>query len=209
MSVFYVFVALLWHLKQTHWYFRQQKTWHLVKKCLIIGGVKNVFDFSTEKCTEKCIEISKMRVYICHQSLFIIEVNTTLEKRDFPVWDSSSSLLRHCCYLLSLSLLIFFPTHINDGCGIEIRESHTRILSAKKAPLLYTFYITLSCGWLSDCFLNLATAPSKHNGGWLFVPTSFIYISCLQIFLNRHLLQVYNGWPSCMRAHNTRSRYGL
>ena len=37
------------------------------------------------KMQKECIEISKMRVYISHQSLFIIEVNTTLEKRDFPV----------------------------------------------------------------------------------------------------------------------------
>ena len=145
-----VFVALLWHLKQTSLIFQATKDLAFGEKVSYHWRCQKCFrllQWDAGKCTEKCIEISKMRVYICHQSLFIIEVNTTLEKRDFPVWDSSSSLLRHCCYLLSLSLLIFFPTHINDGCGIEIRESHTRILSAKKTPFILSLFIYPYTQW--------------------------------------------------------------
>ena len=65
------------------------------------------------KVQKECIEISKMRVYISHQSLFIIEVNTTLEKRDFPVIAAAAAFCAIAAAIFSLCLSSSSFRHIS------------------------------------------------------------------------------------------------
>ena len=98
------------------------------------------------KVQKECIEISKMRVYISHQSLFIIEVNTTLEKRDFPVIAAAAFAP------MLLSSLSVSPHLLSDTYQRWLRNrdkgiTHKNLISEKDPLYTLTFYIYPYTQW--------------------------------------------------------------